>query len=172
MTDREIIDTIKKDIVEGNTADFLCLYIVDQSNSSELRGKGCFSESFMDEMMTALFDISMTHEIVVVSANHMEDFDHSTKRAFNGNPYPIIGYTFFVRTSQDHQTNITPKLMKFIEVVMRRDMLDRLAFPYGKPRQVELRNYGGVGGFCPIAMPPPDPWDAMEAYLKDEDRSE
>lgn len=165
MTDREIIDFIKKDIINGDTADFLTFDIKDRTD-----GKiHCFSEYFLNEMFETLFDLSMTKEVIGIRANRLATY--SNKRSYNGTPSPIIGYIIVVEESKDCQTNITPRLMKFIEVIMNRGILDRLAFPMRHSREIEFHDFG-VGGFIPIAMPPPDPWDAVEAYLNEGEREE
>ena len=69
--------------------------------------------------------------------------------------------------SKDCQTNITPRLMKFIEAIMNRGILDRLAFPMRHSREIEFHDFG-----VPIAMPPPDPWDVVEAYLNENENEE
>lgn len=165
MTDREIIDFIKKDIINGDTANFLTLDIKDKTGGK----MHCFSNYFSDEMFTTLFDLSMTKEVIGIGRNRLDPT--SRTRAYNGTPTPIYGYIIVVEESKDCQTNITPRLMKFIEVIMNRGMLDRLAFPMRHSREIEFHDFG-VGGFVPIAMPPPDPWDAVEAYLNEGEREE
>lgn len=160
MTDREIIDIIKKDIVSGETADFLTFDIRDKTDGKMY----CFSEYFLNEMFTTLFDLSMTKEIMGIRKNRLDPT--SSKLAYNGTPAPVIGYILVVKESDDCQTNITPRLMKFIEVIMHRGMLDQLAFPMRRSREIEFHDFG-VGGFIPIAMPPPDPWYAVEAYINE-----
>lgn len=165
MTDREIIDNIKKDIINGDTADFLILDIKDRTDGRVY----CFSDYYRDEMFTTLFDLSMTKEVIGIRANRLDA--HSSKRSYNGTPSPIYGYIIVVDKSKDCQTNITPRLMKFIETIMQREMLDQLAFPMRRSREIEFRDFG-VGGFVPIAMPPPDPWDVVEAYLNEGEMEE
>ena len=165
MTDREIIDFIKKDIINGDTADFLTFDIKDKTDGKVY----CFSDYYRDEMFTTLFDLSMTKEVIGIRPNRLDA--HSSKRSYNGTPLPIIGYIIVVDKSKNCQTNITPRLMKFIEVIMNRGILDRLAFPMRRSREIEFHDFG-VGGFVPIAMPPPDPWDAVEAYLNENENEE
>ena len=160
MTDREIIDFIKKNIINGDTADFLTLDIKDKTDGKRY----CFSEYYLNEMFTTLFDLSMTKEIMGIRKNRLDPT--SSKLAYNGTLAPVIGYIIVVDASEDCQTNITPRLMKFIEVIMNRGMLDQLAFPMRRSREIEFQDFG-VGGSVPIAMPPPDPWDAVEAYLNE-----
>ena len=165
MTDREIIDFIKKDIINGWTADFLVLDIDDKTDGRLY----CFSEYCLDEMFKTLFDISLTKKVIGVQGvvhNPSRLDASSSKMAYNGSPAPIIGYSLVVTESQDGQTNITPKLMKFIETIMNRYLLSRLAFPMRHSREIEFHNFD-IGEF--IHMPPDDPWDAVEAYLRDED---
>ena len=160
MTDREIIDYIKKDIVSGETADFLTLDIKDRTDGKRY----CFSDYYRDELFETLFDLSMTKEIMGIRKNRLDPT--SNMLAYNGTLAPVIGYIIVVDESKDCQTNITPRLMKFIETIMHREMLDQLAFPMRRSREIEFRDFG-VGGSVPIAVPPPDPWDAVEAYLNE-----
>ena len=156
MTDQEIIDYIKKDIVEGNTADFLTLDIYD----SDKRKKECYSESHFDEMMTALFDFSMTKNIVGISKGGTTRI-----KAYNGCPYAIMTYIISVGESEDGTTNITPRLMKFIEVAFTRAGLDRLAYPMYRNR-IEYEFRGMIGGNPIIYNPPEDPWETLEKYME------
>ena len=160
MTDQEIIDYIKKDIVEGNTADFLTLDIYD----SDKRKKECYSEPHFDEMMVALFDFSMTKNIVGIK----REWDSSLE-AYNGQPYAIMTYIISVGESEDGTTNITPRLMKFIEVAFTRAGLDRLAYPMYRNRiEYEFRGYDGCGNPM-IYIPPEDPWETLENYMNGEE---
>lgn len=159
MTDQEIIDYIKKDIVAGNTADFLTLDIYD---SDKLK-KECYSESHFDEMMTALFDFSMTKNIVGISKGGTTRI-----KAYNGCPYAIMTYTISVGESEDGTTNITPRLMKFISVAFTRYGLDRLAFPDGRNRiEYELRSFSD--GNPMLCILPEDPWETLENYMNGEE---
>lgn len=159
MTDREIIDCIKKDIIEGNTADLLTLEVFDKDTK-----KRYFFGADLDDMMQVMFDYSLTKTIVGMNAIHPTVLEKS--KAYNGNPYPIVGYLFVIGDSDDHQTNISPTLMKFLEVVMNIDMLDRLAFPMGRG--------GRIGYETESILPRPyilsdpyndDPWETLERYL-------
>ena len=159
MTDREIIDYIKKDIIDGNTADFLTFDIFD----TETKKRYCFGENDLDDMMQILFDYSLAKTIVGVNAIHPTVFPGRSK-SYNGDPYPIVGYLFAIGDSIDHQTNISPMLMKFLEIVENRAMLDRLAFPMGRNRiEYEFRGYND--GTPIIYIPSEDPWTMLERYL-------
>lgn len=166
MTDREIIDYIKKDIVSGDTADFLTIDIEDKTEGKRycFGNRYCFSEHYLNEMFTTLFDISMTKEIMGIYKNRLDSTSNTL--AYNGTPAPVIGYILVVKESKNCQTNITPRLMKFIEVIMNRGILDRLAFPMRHSREIEFHDFR-VGGFSQIAMLQPDPWDAVETYLNE-----
>ena len=156
MTDPEIIDYIKKGIVAGNTADFLTLAVCDLDK----RTNECYSEPYFDEMMTALFDFSMTKNIVGISKGGTTRI-----KAYNGCPYAIMTYIISVGESEDGTTNITPRLMKFIEVAFTRAGLDRLAFPGGRNRiEYELRGFSD--GNPMIYIPPEDPWETLEKYME------
>ena len=163
MIDQDIIDRIKRDIILGDTADFLTLDVVDSSTKE----RHCFSEQFFDEMIEALFNWSMTK--IIVGIRHYvggyENFTSNSIKAFNGSPCPIIGYVFVIEESPNHQTNITPRLMKFLEVVLTRGGLSKLAYPDGKrtldANIVANQNHWGV----PILTIPDDPWIAFEEYL-------
>ena len=168
MTDREIIDIIKQDIVSGETADFLTLDIVDLSEDKKML---CFSEEYWDDMFKVLFDYSLTKNIVVVRARQLgidELASRSGKQSYNGSQFPIIGYTFGLQDSEDHSTNITPRLMKFIEVAFTRAGLDRLAFPIGRNR-IEYEFRGFSNGNPIICIPPEDPWEMLEKYMNGEE---
>ena len=162
MTDKVIIDYIKKDIVEGNTGDFLTLDIYD----SDARMKHCFSEQFFDDMMKTLFDFSLTKNIVAIGKEGT-----SNLLSYNGQHYAIINYSFIVSESRDHQTNITPRLMKFIEVAFTRSGLDRLAYPMYRNRiEYELRGFSD--GNPMIYIPPEDPWETLEKYMEGMDEQD
>lgn len=157
MTDREIVDHIKQDIIEGNTADFLTLDVFDTGTKKRY----CFGD--LDDMMQILFDYSLAKTIVGMNAIYPTVFPGKSK-SYNGDPYPIVGYLFAIGDSSDHQTNISPMLMKFLEVVMNRVMLDRLAFPMGRSRiEYEFRGYND--GTPIIYIPDEDPWTMLECYL-------
>ena len=159
MTDQEIIDYIKKDIVDGNTADFLTLDIYD----SDKHKKECYSEPHFDEMMVALFDFSMTKNIVGIRKEWT-----SRIQAYNGQPYAIMTYIISVGESEDGTTNITSRLMKFIEVAFTRAGLDRLAYPMYRNRiEYEFRGYSC--GNPMIYIPPEDPWETLEKYMDGEE---
>ena len=155
MTDNEIIDYIKKDIVEGNTADFLTLDIYD----SDKRKKMCYSEAFRDDMFKALFDFSLSKTIYAITK------EVSTKlQAYNGTPYAIVNYEFIVTESTDGTTNITPRLMKFLEVAFTSWGLDKLAFPMGRNRiEYEFKGYSDGVPIC--CIPKEDPWEMLEKYM-------
>ena len=171
MTDREIMDIIKFDLVSGETADFLTLDVVDLSESKKML---CFSEEYWDDMFKTLFDYSLTKNIVVVKSRRLGVDELSSrigKKSYNGSKFPIIGYTFGLQDSEDHSTNITPRLMKFIEVVMTRVGIDRLAFPMGRNRiEYEFRGYND--GTSIIYTPSEDPWTWFERYLAEGDEEE
>ena len=159
MTDIEIIDRIKMDIIRGNTADFLTLDIFDENTKKRY----CFGDD-LDDMMQILFDYSLVNTIVGMTA--IRPMVPGGSKSYNGDPYPIVGYIFAIGNSTDNQTNISPMLMKFLEVVMNRVMLDRLAFPMMRSRigYEEITNsFTGV----PIISPPyeEDPWKALDDYL-------
>ncbi len=164
MTDREIIDIIKGDIITGETADFLTLDVIDLSGGKKML---CFSEEYWDDMFKVLFDYSLTKNIVVVRARRLgvdELASRIGKKSYNGSQFPIIGYTFGLRDSEDHSTNITPRLMKFLEVAFTRDGLDRLAFPMGRNRiEYEFKGYSDGVPIC--CIPPEDPWEMLEKYM-------
>lgn len=157
MTDREIIDHIKKDIIEGNTADFLTLDVFDTGTKKRY----CFGDD-LDDMVQILFDYSLAKTIVGMNAIH--PFVPGKSKAYNGDPYPIVGYLFAIGDSDDHQTNISPMLLKFLEVILKMGVLDKLAYPMGKPREIRLVEYG-YG--CPVALPPEDPWESLDRYLRE-----
>lgn len=162
MTDREIIGFIKKDIIAGNTADFLTLDIVDKATGKRY----CFGLEDMNDMMVKLFDYSLTRKVDGIRALHTRT--PSKVVSYNGNPYPVVGYIVSVEESEDHQTNITPMLMKFLEVVMDRTMLDKLAYPMYRNRiEYEFRGYDGCGD--PMIHIPPDPWETLEKYMNGEE---
>lgn len=162
MTDREIIDFIKKDIVEGNTIDFLTLDIVDKATGKRY----CFGSENMNDMMAKLFDYSLTSKVGGINA--LRTRTPSQVGSYNGNPYPVVGYIVSVEESEDHQTNISPMLMKFLEVVMNRTMLDRLAYPMYRNRfEYEFRGYSC--GNPIIYIPPEDPWETLEKYMNGEE---
>lgn len=156
MTDLEVIDYIKKDIIEGNTADFLTLDIYD----ADRRKKMCYSEAFRDDMFKALFDFSLTKNIHAISK-----IGSSRLKAYNGASYAIMTYSIVVTDSTDGTTNITPRLMKFFEVVFTRSGLDRLAFPMGRNR-IEYEFRGFSNGSPLVCIPPEDPWQMLEAYME------
>lgn len=161
MIDRDIIDRIKRDIIGGYTADSLILTVVE----SDTKERHCFSECCFDEMMEALFNWSMTKNIVGIRhyVGGYENFTSNYIKAFNGSPCPIIGYTFVIEESPNHQTNITPRLMKFLEVVLTRGGLSKLAYPEGQRgyKYEEVTNHWGV----PFLTIPDDPWIEFEKYL-------
>jgi len=163
MIDQDIIDRIKRDIILGDTSDSLILTVVE----SDTKERYCFSECCFDEMMEALFKWSMTKNIVDIRhyVGGYDNFTIDNIRAFNGSPCPIIGYTFVIEESPNHQTNITPRLMKFLEVVLTRSGLSKLAYPDGQrtldANIVANRNHWGV----PIFTVPDDPWIEFEKYL-------
>ena len=158
MTDRELIDHIKQDIIRGNTADFLTLDIVD----TETKKRYCYRN--LDDIMQILFDYSLAKTIVGMTAIH--PFVPGKSKSYSGDPYPIIGYLLAIGDSADHQTNISPMLMKFLEVILKRGVIDRLAYPMGRNRiEYEFRGYNG--GTPIIYIPSEDPWDALEGYLRE-----
>lgn len=162
MTDREIIDYIKRHIVEGETADFLTLDIVDKDADR----RHSFGEDGIDDFIQSMFDYSLTKTVVGVRPLRRDNTYSrwSVLKSYNGGMCPITGYVLVVKQSSDYQTNISPMLMKFLEVILKRGVIDKLAYPMGRPREVRLVEYG-YG--CPIAWPPEDPWDALEGYLRE-----
>ena len=151
MTDREIIDQIKRDIMFGCTTNFLNLVIEDVM---------FFGIEKKDIMMQCLFDLSLSKTIVEV---HPHRTTFASLSAYNGSMNPIVGYGFVVKDSPDHQTNITPRLMKFIEVIFAGGWIEKFA----RPQLVERADV--VDGDGKMFHSPSDPWEALEAYLDDED---
>ena len=166
MTDREIIDIIKRDIVSGETGDFLTLDVVDFSEGKRM----CFSEVYWDDMFKTLFDYSLTKNIVVVRARRLgieEYASNFNKKSYNGSQFPIIGYTFGLQESEDHSTNISPRLMKFIEVAFTRVGLDKLAFPMERNKIEHKTMYLDPYNFTPIiSIAYDDPWKMLEQYIE------
>jgi hypothetical protein len=110
-------------------------------------------------MFKALFDFSLSKTIHAITK------EGSTKlRAYNGTPYAIVNYEFIVTESTDGTTNITPRLMKFLEVAFTRWGLDKLAFPMGRNRiEYEFKGYSDGVPIC--CIPPEDPWQMLEKYM-------
>lgn len=141
MTDLEIIGKMKDDIIKGNTADFLTLDVFDTDTNERHR----FSEQFFDDMLGSLFKWSLSKTIVNYwhSVGNYRECMGNKLLSFNGSPCPVMGFTFVICESKDFQTNITPKLLKFLEVVLTKSGLSRLAFPAGRGNGVlgsNLRN--------------------------------
>ena len=148
MTDDDIISQIKRDILCGRTDSYLVLDVVD----SESRSRRCFSYAYLDEMMTTLFDLSLTKTIDIVHPS-------------SGNGQSVNCYMLYLKDSKDGQTNITGKLLKFLEIVLDREWLIRLA---EYPRRVQVASSFGfsAGDFLQHEK---TPWEQMEEILKDED---
>ena len=174
MTDREIIDFIKKDIVKGDVVDSLTLDIVWKNEDCDPNSLFCdsdsdiFDEMLMDELIGTLFELSLTHEISSVSPVYSTQA--FCRKAINGHLYPIVGYTFVVEKSKTHQTNITPRLMKFVELFMRRDVINALTVAYpsslwkGGKKPIEV----GFRDDVPFEVfQSDDPWETVEAYLNE-----
>ena len=165
MTDKDIVSIIKQDIVNGHTGNFLTLDVIDIDN----RDMMCFSENSLDDMVCSLFNLSLTKNIETVKSRRYgidEYGDDIGFKSYNGHPFPIIGYTFGVKESVDHNTNITPMLLKFLEVVLRRAGLDLLAFPMG--REMTMPMVKGMTMTMPMVIANHDPWVTFETYLRDE----
>jgi hypothetical protein len=164
MTDRDIIDYIKHHIMEGETADYLTFEIFD----SDADERQWFGEDTIDDFIQSMFDYSMTKTVIGIRPlrwdNTHSGWGWGGVKSYNGNMCPIISYTLVLKQSSDYQTNISPMLMKFLEVILKEGSIDKLAYPMGKPREVRLVEYGNG---CPIALPPEDPWDALEGYLRE-----
>lgn len=156
MTDKELIDRIKQDIIGGNTADFLTLDIVD----TKTKKRYCYRN--LDDIMQILFDYSLAKTIIDMTAIH--PFVPGRSKSYRGDPYPIIGYLLAIGDSADHQTNISPMLMKFLEVILKRGVIDKLAYPMGRTNYVHIQEYSGMPM---IYIPPEDPWEALEGYLRE-----
>ena len=147
MTDNDIIAQIKRDILCGRTDSYIVLDVVD----AESRNRRCFSYVYLDEMMAVLFDLSLTKTIDSLSSS--------------GNGRSVNCYTLHLKDSKDGQTNITGKLLKFLEIVLDREWLIRLA---EYPRRVQVASSFGfsAGDFLQHEK---TPWEQMEEILKDED---
>jgi hypothetical protein len=147
MTDDDIIAQIKRDILCGRTDTYLVLIVED----AETRSRRFFSHAYLDEMMTAMFDLSLTKTI---------DSVHPS-----GNGQSVNCYTIHLKDSKDGQTNITGKLLKFLEIVLNREWLVRLA---EYPRRVKVASEFGfsAGDFLQHEK---TPWEQMEEILNDED---
>lgn len=145
MTDDDIIAQIKRDILCGRTDSYLVLDVVDAKT------RWCFSYAMLDEMMTTLFDLSLTKTI---------DSVHPS-----GNGQSVNCYTIHLKDSKDGQTNITGRLLKFLEIVLNREWLISLT---EYPRRVQLASSFGfsAGGFLQHEK---TPWEQMEEILNDED---
>ena len=166
MTDKDIVSIIKKDIVNGHTGNFLTLEVIDRSKNS----MKIFSEENLDDMVCTLFEHSMTKNIVLVKNRRYgidEYGDDIGFKSYNGSPFPIIGYTFVLSETGDHNTNITPSLMKLLEAVLHRGCLDKLAYPLGRRQNWEVKTgiIDSMGGIVPMINIDYDPWDAFEEYL-------
>ena len=74
-------------------------------------------------------------------------------------------YTFHLKDSKDGQTNITGKLLKFLEIVLNREWLLRLV---EYPRRVKVASEFGfsAGDFLQHEK---TPWEQMEEILNGED---
>ena len=147
MTDDDIISQIKRDILCGRTSSYLVLDVVDVETSC----RWCFSHAYLDEMMAALFDLSLTKTIDIVNSS--------------GDGRSVNCYTLHLKDSEDGQTNITGKLLKFLEIVLNREWLIRLT---EYPRRVQLASSFGfnAGDFLQYEK---TPWEKMEEILNDED---
>ena len=147
MTDDDIISQIKGDILCGRIDTYLVLNVED----AETRNRRFFSHAYLDEMMTAMFDLSLTKTIDSVSSS--------------GSGRSVDCYTLHLKDSKDGQTNITGKLLKFLEIVLDREWLVRLA---EYPRRVQVASSFGfsAGNFLQHEK---TPWEQMEEILKDED---
>ena len=169
MTDRDIIDYIKQHIMEGETSDYLTFEIFD----SDADERQWFGEDTIDDFIQSMFDYSMTKTVIGIRPLR---WDNTHKRwndvkSYNGNMCPIISYTLVLKQSSDYQTNISPMLMKFLEVILKEGIIDKLAFPMGRNRiEYEFRGYNN--GTPIIYIPSEDPWDALERYLREGEEEE
>lgn len=162
MTDREIIDYIKRHIVEGETADYLTFEIFDRDADE----RQWFGEDTIDDFIQSMFDYSMTKNVIGIRPlrwdNTHSGWGWGEVKSYNGYVCPIISYTLVLKQSSDYQTNISPMLMKFLEVILKEGSIDKLAYPMGRTHPVHMQEYGGLPM---IYIPPEDPWDALERYL-------
>ena len=147
MTDDDIIDKIKRDILYGRTNSYLILEVEDVETAK----RWCFSYAYLDEMMTTLFDLSLTKTIDTIRSSGNGQFVHC--------------YTLYLKDSKDGQTNITGKLLKFLEIVLNREWLLRLV---EYPRRVQVASSFGfdAGNFLQHEK---TPWEQMEEILNDEE---
>ena len=155
MTDREIIDYIKKDIIAGDTADFLTLAVMDKDTDNV----HCFGEDGIDDLIQIMFDYSMTKTVIGIRPCRWDNTHSrwSMLKSYNGNVCPITGYVLDLSQSSDYQTNISPRLMTFLEMILKKGVIDKLAYP------IHMQEYDDL----PIIhTPPKDPWEALEEYME------
>lgn len=162
MTDREIIDCIKQNIVEGETADFLTFVVLDKDTDK----RHCFGEEEIDDFIQIMFYYSMAKTVIGVRPVRRDNTHSrwSVLRSYNGNVCPITGYVLVLSQSSDYQTNISPMLMKFLEAIIKKGVIDKLAYPIWRNRiEYGFREFND--GTPIIYIPPEDPWTCFERYL-------
>ena len=150
-TDKDIIAFAKSLFLKDRIASSLILFF----SLNELNGKGEFdppkvfkyAENNVDDMVVKLFDLSLTNKISAVYPS----------REWCGK---YGGFDMVVVPSRDYQTNITPKLIDFFQVLVNPFALDYLKEPFRKNCVVQY-NPPTWGDFL-APFTPYNPWEQFE----------
>ena len=150
-TDNDIIDFVKILFAQNRIASSIQLFF----SLNELNEKEEFdppqvfkyTHNNVDEMVMKLFDLSLTSKISSVFPS----------MDWNGE---YGAFDLVVVPSTDGQTNITPKLIDFFQVLVNPFALDCLKKPFREDRVVQYNPPAWNDFYAPLT--PYNPWEQFE----------
>lgn len=157
-TDKDIIAYVKSLFAQNRIASSLMLFF----NLNELNGKEEFdppevfkyAHNNVDGMVAKLFDLSLTSKISSVYPS----------MDWNGR---YGAFDMVVVPSTDGQTNITPKLVEFFQLLVNPWSLEKLKEPFTKNYWKRQEITSGYGSGMFIMMPQPTIWEWLEGEEED-----
>lgn len=119
--DLDVIREVRKAMEEGNVSSSIDI-ILDVYDGSGEYDRFKFWQGNMDDMVVKLFDLSMTSNFTSIAPQYGGYYCVADNGMRNG----IHQFEFRVVPSEDHSTNITPKLVEFLKMLVDPFELDRL----------------------------------------------
>jgi hypothetical protein len=118
----DVVNYVKRLAQVGYLAEQLEFHFDLWNDKWEHAGYFVYANMNVDKMIEHLFDLSLNSTISSIIAK----FGAPWQVADNGARCPVIGFNVRIEPSTDGQTNITPKLVDFMRVVLDPYGLERL----------------------------------------------
>ena len=147
-TDKDIFRYVKSTMLEYRFDNILDIYFTSSSVGGVVESNR-FNINNVDELVGKMFDFSLSKRVSEIYS-FASDYDH------------LSAFEISFSESSDHQTNITPKMIEFFNLIVDPFSRDTLVEAL-KPKPPTMNDYlNWNGGFITAPMVEMNIWDYFE----------